>query len=600
MLAPGDQDHLLASAVFAGGFGVDALAAVTGAAVFTVLDSLGELIDHHVLYTVAGPVTQRRFDVLDTIREFAVAELRRRGAEDRVRSAHADWCLSIAESSAPELTGSNPALALDLLDREHDNLRAALTWLTARGDDERCLRLAVALWRFWWIRGHLAEGRAWLGRSLAASRGDPSAAQAAALHAAGELAEEQGDYAAAFQDFERSCSIREALGDETGVAECWNSIGLVARALGDLERATDLHARALDVLRRSGDQRGVAISLNSLAAVAYFRGDLDEAAARWYDAVDVVRSIDDRRSLGLLLGNVGAVQLAAGKHELAVAAHEESVAIARELGDVPGLARALGNLGEALAEVGDLEGASVAIDASLQLLREMGDRSVEAMVLHTRGKMAATRGDIVAAASDLFAGLEIFAEVGPSAGIAGALELLAVFAVRSGLAAAAVPILAFAATRRTDEGSSPVGEDSQLVADARRIAESRLGADAFSAAWATGASWTLDHLLRQAAALVSKIEAATERATEDSDDAARRYGLTAREIEIVSRLVGRSTDIEIAAELCVSPRTVATHVSSILRKLAVSSRRDVAGAIEALGLTEAIGTSQSRLRRSDH
>ena len=145
-----------------------------------------------------------RFGLLETIREFALEQLAASGEEAAVRAAHAAYCLDLAEHAREEFKGSDQAAWLERIDVEHDNLRAALGWLMRTGAAERTLRLASALWWFWWVRGHLSEGRAWLEQALTASDDAPDEMRARALYGAGSLAEAQGDYEQAVQFHEEA------------------------------------------------------------------------------------------------------------------------------------------------------------------------------------------------------------------------------------------------------------------------------------------------------------------------------------------------------------------------------------------------------------
>jgi DNA-binding NarL/FixJ family response regulator len=69
-----------------------------------------------------------------------------------------------------------------------------------------------------------------------------------------------------------------------------------------------------------------------------------------------------------------------------------------------------------------------------------------------------------------------------------------------------------------------------------------------------------------------------------STSPAAPYGLTSRELEVLRLLVERLTDREIADALYLSPRTVGWHVTHILNKLGVDSRREAAAIAHRDGL----------------
>src|SRR5207245_636606 len=132
-----------------------------------VLDLLTQLVDKS-LVVAEGADQEERYRFLETIRQYSEEKLLEAGEAEPVRNRHRDWFLQLAERAKPELTGPEQVLWLDRLESERDNLRAALEWAIERGPANLALRLAGSLWRFWFARDYLAEGREWLMRALAA------------------------------------------------------------------------------------------------------------------------------------------------------------------------------------------------------------------------------------------------------------------------------------------------------------------------------------------------------------------------------------------------------------------------------------------------
>jgi hypothetical protein len=112
--------------------------------------------------------------MLETIREYALERLVESDEEEDVRRAHAGYYLALAEEAEPNLATAEQMRWLDRLEREHNNLRAALRFSLQSEDVKSTLRLGGALWRFWYVRGHLSEGRRWLEQALALGGGEPS------------------------------------------------------------------------------------------------------------------------------------------------------------------------------------------------------------------------------------------------------------------------------------------------------------------------------------------------------------------------------------------------------------------------------------------
>jgi predicted ATPase/transcriptional regulator with XRE-family HTH domain len=182
-------------AVFVGGGTLEAVEAVSNGAGdlrIAVGEGLLLLVEHSLLQAHAGVDGTPRFEMLVTIHGYAQERLVESGEADAIRRQHALYYLALAERAEPLLRGAEQQPWLDRLEREHDNLRAALGWALAQGEGELAQRLAGALWRFWAGRGYLTEGRAGMqrARTQAAAR---TLARPADCRAGGILAQAQTD-----------------------------------------------------------------------------------------------------------------------------------------------------------------------------------------------------------------------------------------------------------------------------------------------------------------------------------------------------------------------------------------------------------------------
>jgi len=587
LLAADEQFVLRRLSAFSGGFTLAAAAAVCDLDPLDALDRLDALVAHHLVRVLPASEGERRFDLFDAIREFAAGELEAAGDAESAHAAHIRWVAGLVDAAAADLIGPGAPAALAALTRELENVRIALDRCSAAPTGSAAgLLIAAPLWRYWLRTGNLGEGRARTERVIAAYAGAADLALARSLLAAGDLAAEQSDLVAAERWTRRAAETFEAVGDELGVADTWNSLGMVRRANGELRRAEQLHRDAMEVFERLGERRRAVSALNGLASIAYFTGDLSAAEEHWRATLSHARELGDRQATGLVLNNLGAVRLRVGDAAEARALHAEALEVAREVGDAHGEAAALSNLGEALLVLGAYDDASVMLADGLERVRQLGLRESEGVTLHTLGCLARATGEAREAARRWIESMTIFAEVGATPGVAQSIESLAGLAVAIGRPDDAASLLGWCAASREHDGSSP--ERDRTFGHDVAVLHATLDESARRELEAIGRAWSFDDVRAAAESIASAAPqrvAARDRAAEARHTAARRWGLTARELDVLDRLVERRTDREIAGELYVSVRTVTTHVSAILRKLGVRSRREVAARAGELGLS---------------
>ncbi len=247
---------------------------------------------------------ETRFAMLQTIREYARERLLASAELDSTYRRHATWCLALVEKAEQQLIGAEPVTALDRLEREHDNLRAALAW-TVENDPELALRLAGHLWRFWEVRGHFQEGRQWLEAALAHGAAARMDLRAKAWMGAGTMAWRLGDYRSAETYHRESLALYQRLGDLHGVARACNNLGAQAQNLGNRDQATQLLERSLAVARQIGDADVAIMALVNLGTIAMERRDYQVARQRFEEALDLSREVRHARYTAVVLEDLG-------------------------------------------------------------------------------------------------------------------------------------------------------------------------------------------------------------------------------------------------------------------------------------------------------
>ena len=368
LLAPGEQALFRRLAVFAGGWTLDAAEAVAGVEGLEegeLFQHLGELVDKSLV--VAEAVRDRetssseaRYRLLEPVRQYAAERLDASGEASAVTERHSYHYLALASTAAAALTGGAQAHWLDRLERDHDNLRAALRWSVASGDVESGLRLGTALWRFWHRRGHYTEGRGWLTTLIERAGADVTpSTRARAILALACLAYRQGDYAEGERLCEESLAIMREVGDREGSAWAFSILammvgerGALAGERAEVVRSIGLQEESLALSRELGDVAGISQSLNSL----------------------------------------GEGSRALGEYEQARSYYEEGLAFCRRAGDTYGVAMSLHDLGRVALDQGDTDAARALLGESLQLQSQIGYRGGTVLCIAGLAGVAVAQG----------------------------------------------------------------------------------------------------------------------------------------------------------------------------------------------------------------
>ena len=244
-LLPRDEQTLLARLSVFVGSGLEAAEQICAANDDTA-HSLMSLLNKSLIMqqTREGSL---RFTLLEIIREYAFEQLAARGEMNTLRQRHAQFFLELAEQAATNLEQTDQLKWFDRLEHEHANLRAAFEYVIDHDPLDQAGRFSSALWRFWYVHGHLNEGRRWIAQVLAAATDAAlaPAVRAELLQAAGFLARIQADYAAATQLLEECQALQRQIGDRAGRVTVLNHLGRIAGEQFHFERAKALLEESL-------------------------------------------------------------------------------------------------------------------------------------------------------------------------------------------------------------------------------------------------------------------------------------------------------------------------------------------------------------------
>ena len=480
--------------VFSGGFSLQAAESVCAGEDVErngVLDLLSHLVDKSLV--VAGEEGGKtRYRLLETVRQYGSERLSESDEAAEIRERHAGYYLTLAEEAEPELKGEGQLTWLERLEREHDNLRASMRWLLERGELETAARLGWALWLFWGIRAHFAEGRRSMEQALSAegSGAMSASARAQALFVVGMMANYQGDHLSADPPIKESLGLFRKLEDKSGTAWALSNASIAAIGLGQHQQAINLIEESVDLFLEVGEKWGASIQYCFLAVAWRDRGDHGRAKPLAERGLALSREVGERQGISSVLYTLATLAQAERDHERAKDLFEEGLRLSAELRNEADVAHFLEGLASTAEAEGRIERAACLWGAEETLL-----------------------GNIEAAVYTY------------------------------------VP-------------------DRSLHRSRVDAARSRLGEEAFEAAWSEGRAMTPEQAIQYALEQV----AAPKQAAAEANPA----GLSAREAEVLRLVAGGLTNAEVADKHFLSSRTVDWHLGTIYRKLGSHSRTEAA------------------------
>ena len=326
-----------------------------------VLDLLARLVEKSLVNVAQDASGSVRFRLLGTVRQYAFERLVEAGERDSLRSRHLRFYQGLVTDMEPKLYGAEQWYWFEVLDRDQDNLRAALEWPLESGAGgpstsvpaAPAMQLAGVLRRYWFVRGRLSEGRRWLAQLLSlpvdAAHGE---GRAGALNAAGFLAWAQGDTTAETL-LEEAQSLARASGHTRDVAFALMYRGAVSANKGYLQRGRSLLEESLLLWRQIGDPQSIASALAHLGDVHFLLGEYARAQELYEESAGQFREVGDKNFLAYVSRRLGYALLRQAEWGRTASLFMQSLTLNTEIGDRRGMVAALAGLANTAVDLGE-------------------------------------------------------------------------------------------------------------------------------------------------------------------------------------------------------------------------------------------------------
>ncbi|HLK57180.1 MAG TPA: tetratricopeptide repeat protein, partial [Chthonomonadaceae bacterium] len=418
-----------------------------------VMDLLGMLVEKSLVQSEEEANGERWFRMLETLREYAQERMDAADETGQIKRRHRDYFMQVAGEAHAQMQTPEQRFWLEILDREYENLCAALNFCRLDTDSgEAGLYLASRLGDYWWIRGYMREGRTFLDAALEHPGGrNATAVRAQAMGITGVLASYQADYVSAERSLQASVALQRSLGDKRQVAIVLGNLGSVYRDMGRYDESIACLEESLALCRETNLIPNAAITLTNLGGTIFQKGDYALARQRY----------------------------------------EEGVALRRQLGNPRGVAIAQCGLGQVLMHIGELEEALNCFKEAETVFREMNDRGNLAITLHSIACLLMERKEFRAASEQVAEALEVCGESEDLLNVVLLRELAQIYLDLED-AQRATQFLGAAQAYADRYGMNLRPSEQEKAETLRRELRERLGESAFLSAWREGSGMSLE------------------------------------------------------------------------------------------------------------
>jgi predicted ATPase/DNA-binding NarL/FixJ family response regulator len=382
-----------------------------------VLDLLTALIDKSLVSVDYELDSAVRYRLLDTVRQFVAEQAGAADELDRMRQAHRDCMMAIAERMMASGVHRDDSSWQERVDTYHRamadwrNFQLALKYCADHDDAEEGMRLANAMRIAWLVAGD-AGGSTWLDRFLLSSAPVRPATRSRALVVRSEIAFEQQDYEAARRHAQ--AALEPGLtGAGANPAGALRILGLTALVDGRLDEALAYTATAVSQAKEMADEWEEGVSLAVRAAAILFQGDLAEAELIYKQALE---ALGESRGWGVANVRYGLGRLASFRGDSAEAAryYQDALSLYRQIGARPQMTRCLACIGQLALDNGDLPVARQYLTECVRVSLEIGQRLAVARGLAALAALARAASDLATAVKIAGAAQSLYVAIGLS------------------------------------------------------------------------------------------------------------------------------------------------------------------------------------------
>lgn len=424
LLKEDEQKLFYRLGVFSGGFDKTAVRTIiynNDATMLDVQKALTSLVNKSLLKIAPRKNFNDEifYEILETIREYAVERLLASGEAGKLQEEHAKYYLSLTLMAEPNLNGPEQKLWFDYLELAYPNISSALNWTKQTGSTNMEVCLTGALGAFWEVRGNWSEGRFFLEEVLEKYRYKTESKDFIKVYYwTAQLVQLQGDFEKAQAILDAGLNLCRKTADLLCEAHFLHKLGWVISLMGDLVNAEELLNKSLDIFEKFQDISGIAAVLIDLSLLTYYRGNYELSESYCARSLALSRESGNKRGISAALNRLGHISRTKGDYGQASKLFGEHLKTCEELEDRSGIVYSLLSLAELARSQKYYDQATDYYIKNLNLCRELGYKGLIGRSLKDLGELARYQGDFQKAGELYSEALLILSEVGEKGEIA--------------------------------------------------------------------------------------------------------------------------------------------------------------------------------------